>query len=106
MIITPSIKPSERISGSFLLRVTRAPICSPMGCMATSAPTEKNIMPTTTITAPIRKLSSTPLGMRATVRLRMSTTVTMGRTAASASRSFSSSFFLRIMPYASLLNLT
>ena len=56
-----------------------------MGVMATSAPTEKNIIPTTSITAPSRKLSITPLGIGAMVRLSIITSTTMGMTAVNAS---------------------
>ena len=98
VISTPSRKPSARISGRFRVFVTREPTSSPMGVMATSAPTEKSIMPATSSTAPARKPSITPLGTGATVRLRISTSATMGRTAASASRNFSSSFSIKPIP--------
>ena len=97
VISTPSTKPRIRIRRRFRVRVTRAPTCPPIGVMATSAPTEKNIMPPTSITAPRRKLSITPLGIGATVMLSISTSVTMGSTAASASRSLSRSFSLSFM---------
>ena len=96
VISTPSTKPRVRISGRFLVFVIRAPTCSPMGVMATSAPTEKNIMPTTSKTAPVKKLSSIPLGIGATVRLSASKSTTMGSTAEMASRIFSRSFCFSI----------
>ena len=55
--------------------------------MATSDPTEKSIMPTTSNDEPNRKASMVPLGIGETVRLRNETIRTIGRTAASASYS-------------------
>ncbi len=69
--------------------VMHAPTRSPIGDMASSAPREKNIMPTTSSTAPKRNAISTLVGSGAMVKLRISTMARMGSTAASDSCNFS-----------------
>lgn len=53
----PSAKLNMRIIESFLLFVRAVPILLPIGIMEASAPREKNPMPKTTMTVPMRKLS-------------------------------------------------
>ena len=87
----PSRKPTPRITGRLRLRVSTAPTRSPMGVMLISAPSVKNMMPTTMSTAPSRKHSRMLGDTGAMVKHSTSTMATMGSTACRASNSFSRS---------------
>ena len=88
----PSRKPMPKITGSFRLLVITAPTRSPMGVMLISAPSVKNMMPTTIMAAPSKKHSRMLGDTGAMVKQSTSTMAAMGSTACSASNSFSRSF--------------
>ena len=69
--------------------VMHVPTRSPMGDIASSAPREKNVMPTTSMTAPKRNAVSTLVGSGVMVKLSSSTMHKMGATADRDSFSFS-----------------
>ena len=54
VIIMPSIKLANTIIHTLLDLVMHVPTLFPIGVMAVSAPTVKNAIPTTSITAPVR----------------------------------------------------
>ena len=76
---------------SFWLRVSMEPTRSPMGVMLISAPRVKNMMPTMIMAAPSRKQSRMLGETGAMLKQSTSTMAAMGRTACSASSSFSRS---------------
>ena len=78
-------------TGRRRLLVMTAPTRSPMGVMLISAPSVKNMMPTTIIAAPSRKHSRMLGDTGAMVKQSTSTMAAMGSTACSASSSFSRS---------------
>ena len=92
VMMKPRIKPITIILGKLRLLVMAEPTRSPMGVMLISAPRVKNIMPKIIMTAPSRKHSSTLGDRGAMKKLRTSTIATIGKTACSASTSFSFSF--------------
>ena len=96
----PRAKLTARISGRFLVFVRSVPILLPIGVIDISAPSEKKPMPVTTITAPIRKLSSRSEEMGATVMHRNATMSIIGSTELTDSLTFSVSadLFLKIKP--------
>ena len=77
----PSRKPMPKITGSFRLLVITAPTRSPMGVMLISAPSVKNMMPTTIMAAPSKKHSRMLGDTGAMVKQSTSTMATMGSTA-------------------------
>ena len=80
---------TPRISGIFFVRVSAVPILLPMGVMDCSAPRENSPIPTTSITAPIRKHSSRSGRIGVTMRHSRSTMTAMGSTDSAASTIFS-----------------
>ena len=80
------------ITASFRDCVIAVPTRSPIGVIARSAPSVKNIIPTTSSTAPIRNTISNPGEIGAIVKHRNNTIRMIGMTARSASSSFSSRF--------------
>ena len=89
VMIKPRTKPRITITHSFLERVMLLPTRSPMGVMAISAPRVKNIIPITSITAPIIYSSIMPGEMGTMVKHSASTIMMIGSTALTASFSFS-----------------
>ena len=89
VIAKPSRKLTPRMSGRFFVLVSAVPIFEPMGIIATSAPSENRPMPTTIITAPMRKHSSRSACIGITNRHSTSTIATIGSTEIAASRVFS-----------------
>ena len=87
----PSRKPMPSTTGRRRLLVMTAPTRSPMGVMLISAPSVKNMMPTTIIAAPSRKHSRMLGDTGAMVKHSTSTMAAMGSTACSASSNFSRS---------------
>ena len=85
----PSRKLTPRISGIFFVRVSAVPILLPMGVMDCSAPSENSPIPTTSITAPIRKHSSRSGRIGVTIRHSRSTMTAMGSADSAASTIFS-----------------
>ena len=75
----------------FWLRVSMEPTRSPMGVMLISAPRVKNMMPTMIMAAPSRKQSRMLGETGAMLKQSTSMMAAMGRTACSASSSFSRS---------------
>ena len=94
VIRKPSRKPSDSITQSFFDRVMQVPTRSPMGVMASSAPREKNVMPTISRTPPIRNAMRILGGIGAMVKLSSSTMPIIGSTAFRDSSSFSCSLVL------------
>ena len=92
VMIAPSKKEPPITSHSFLDRVSPAPIRSPIGVIASSAPSVKNIIPASSSTAPIKNSVKSPVGSGAIVKHSSSTITRIGATAFSASSSFSSKF--------------
>ena len=89
VMMNPSTNPSTIITHSFLDLVILLPTFSPMGVIAISAPRVKNIMPITSITAP-RIYSSIMLGEIGAMEKHSKSTITIiGKTALTASFSFS-----------------
>ena len=92
VMMKPRIKPRITIKPSFRVRSILPPTCSPIGVIDSSAPMEKNNIPATTSTAPIRN-STRMLGESAAiVNPRASTISTMGSTALMDSLAFSFAF--------------
>ena len=89
VISAPKTKPAARMSGMFRVPVSAPPMRLPIGCMDSSAPSVKNIMPITSSRLPKRKVSSVPLGTGTMVRESTKTIRAIGMTAPSASFSFS-----------------
>ena len=87
----PSRKPTPMMRKRFWLRVSMEPTRSPMGVMLISAPRVKNMMPTMIMAAPSRKQSRMLGETGAMLKQSTSTMAAMGRTACSASSSFSRS---------------
>ena len=77
----PSRKPAPMMRKMFWLRVSMAPTRSPIGVMLISAPSVKNMMPTTIMAAPSRKQSRMLGETGAMLKQRISTMAAMGRTA-------------------------
>ena len=96
VIIKPSRKATTSIRATFLLLVNRAPIRSPIGPIAISAPLENSIMPTMTNTPPSKNANNTLVGTGATVRESTRTIAIIGKTAWSPSRNFSCNVVLSI----------
>ncbi len=97
VMIKPKRKERETITLTFLLLVMQVPTFSPMGDMASSAPSVKNIMPRISRTAPIRKHKRMLGEIGATEKHKKSTITMIGSTATNASRSFSMSFPCKIV---------
>lgn len=93
VIIKPSKKDSATTTHSFLDCVIAVPTRSPIGDIASSAPSVKNTIPTISNIPPIRKHSKILGEIGAIVKDSSSTSPMMGSTACSASFSFSFSFF-------------
>ena len=85
VMMTPSMKLRSTMNQTFFVWVILAPTFSPMGVMDISAPNVKNIMPTMTSSAPIRKLSRMLGDSGASVKLSARTMTMTGTTAARAS---------------------
>ena len=81
VIIIPNKSDKHTISNTFLLCVILEPTFSPMGVMDISAPNVKNIIPTITINAPIKKLNKI-LGVSGVIEKHSTKTInTIGTTA-------------------------
>ena len=93
VIIKPSKKDSATTTHSFLDCVIAVPTRSPIGDIASSAPSVKNTIPAISNIPPIRKHSKILGEIGAIVKDSSSTSPMMGSTACSASFSFSFSFF-------------
>ena len=93
VIIKPSKKDSATTTHSFLDCVIAVPTRSPIGDIASSAPSVKNTIPAISNIPPIRKHSKILGEIGAIVKDSSSTSPMMGNTACSASFSFSFSFF-------------
>ncbi len=93
---------------SFLLLVMAVPSLSPMGVILISAPSVKNMVPTTIMAAPIRKHSKILEEMGVIVKHRIITIPMIGSTELSASVSFSLNFsrefFNRTTSFLSVIN--
>ena len=81
VIITPRMNPMPRIAHSFFVFVIQLPIRSPIMDMDISAPRVKNIIPTTSRTAPARKQSRMLGDIGAIQKHRTRTIPIIGRTA-------------------------
>ena len=92
VMMKPRMKPIAMMSSRFLLLVIAVPTRSPIGVMLISAPSVKNMMPTTIMAAPIRKHSRMLAEIGAMVKHRTITIAITGSTARSASDSFSLRF--------------
>ena len=99
-MIKPKRNDKPITTGSFRLFVRQVPTRSPMGDMASSAPSVKSIIPASNKTAPRRKQSRILEDMGATTKQSTSTIAMIGSTACSASFHFSRSFF--VIPNVSL----
>ena len=88
----PKRKDSPITTGSFLLFVRHVPTRSPIGDMASSAPSVKSIIPASKRTAPKRKQSRMLEEMGAITKQSTSTIAMIGSTACSASFHFSAVF--------------
>ena len=93
VIIKPSKKDSATTTHSFLDCVIAVPTRSPIGDIASSAPSVKNTIPAISNIPPIRKHSKILRRNRRNRKDSSSTSPMMGSTACSASFSFSFSFF-------------
>ena len=92
VIMNPRIKLRKATTQALFICVRRMPIRSPMGVMAISAPSVKNIMPRTSRTPPIKKAIRMPGGMGAMVKHSKETIPMTGITAPNDSFNFSSNF--------------
>ena len=92
-MIKPRIKHSTITTLIFLVLVSFVPIRSPIGVIAISAPSVKNIIPMIRRTAPTTKVIRTLFGMGAMLKHNTSTMPMIGNTAPNDSFSFSSKFF-------------
>ena len=81
VIINPSKKPRITVTARFLLFVRQVPTRSPIMDMDISAPRVKNIIPTTSRTAPARKQSRMLGDMGAIQKHKTRTIPIIGRTA-------------------------
>ena len=93
-MMKPKRKDSPITTGSFRLFVRHVPTRSPIGDMASSAPSVKSIIPASKRTAPKRKQSKMLEEMGAITKQSTSTIAMIGSTACSASFHFSRSFFV------------
>ena len=93
-MMKPKRKDSPITTGSFRLFVRHVPTRSPIGDMASSAPSVKSIIPASKSTAPKRKQSRMLEEMGAITKQSTSTIAMIGSTACSASFHFSRSFFV------------
>ena len=93
-MMKPKRKDSPITTGSFRLFVRHVPTRSPIGDMASSAPSVKSIIPASKRTAPKRKQSRMLEEMGAITKQSTSTIAMIGSTACSASFHFSRSFFV------------
>ena len=80
------------ITGSLFDCAIRVPILSPIGVIDISAPSVKNIIPTTRRIAPIIKAIRMPGGTGAIVKLNINTIAMIGTTASNDSFNFSDNF--------------
>ena len=81
VMMKPSRNDRATTTLSLRLRVMQVPTRSPMGVMAISAPSVKNIMPAIRNTAPTRNVSTMPGEMGATLKQSTMTMSRIGRTA-------------------------
>lgn len=93
-MMKPKRKDSPITTGSFRLFVRHVPTRSPIGDMASSAPSVKSIIPASKRTAPKRKQSRMLEEMGAITKQSTSTIAMIGSTACNASFHFSRSFFV------------
>lgn len=93
-MMKPKRKDSPITTGSFRLFVRHVPTRSPIGDMASSAPSVKSIIPASKSTAPKRKQSRMLEEMGAITKQSTSTIAMIGSTACNASFHFSRSFFV------------
>ena len=93
-MMKPKRKDSPITTGSFRLFVRHVPTRSPIGDIASSAPSVKSIIPASKRTAPKRKQSRMLEEMGAITKQSTSTIAMIGSTACSASFHFSRSFFV------------
>ena len=86
------MKLSSTITQSFFVWVIQVPTFSPIGVIAISTPSVKNIIPAIRSTAPSRNARRIPGSSGAIVKHRASTIAMIGSTAFNVSFSFSSNF--------------
>ena len=91
-MMKPSMKHNPIITGSRFDCAIRVPIRSPIGVIDISAPSVKNIIPTTRRIAPIIKAIRMPGGTGAIVKLNINTIAMIGTTASNDSFNFSDNF--------------
>ena len=92
VMMKPSMKHNPIITGSRFDCAIRVPIRSPIGVIDISAPSVKNIIPTTRRIAPIIKAIRMPGGTGAIVKLNINTIAMIGTTASNDSFNFSDNF--------------
>ena len=98
VVITPIIKPiSNTVINFFNLEIC-TPTPSPIGVIAISAPNWKKPIPTISINAPVRNITTLPSSIGIKKILIIKTIPVIGRTAESDSLIFSFNFKFKIIP--------